>query len=177
MKGSTIALLCGGALLAAAAATRAIVARMTSSPTAKAKGIDNAPDTDEERANVIWTGQWIDPVLALVREVDPAADFSSGYRSDQLNAEVRGVSSSLHCIGLGFDLRTSLPFRCAHHLRVNLHRLPAELQRSLREVIAETARGNHVHVGLWNGRVGQTGACEWLGEYTAGKFETLRAEA
>ncbi|AYD82484.1 D-Ala-D-Ala carboxypeptidase family metallohydrolase [Achromobacter phage vB_AdeS_ART] len=70
------------------------------SDTAKAKGIDNKP-TRTEIANLMRLAQTLEEVRNVLG--GKAIIISSGYRGEELNKAVGGVSDSAHRYGLAAD--------------------------------------------------------------------------
>lgn len=77
------------------------LAEITRSDTAKRHGIDNTP-TDEHLENFKLLAE---KVFEPIREHFKTPIFiSSGYRSKELNAFIKGSSSSQHCTGQAIDI-------------------------------------------------------------------------
>lgn len=77
------------------------LAEITRSDTAKRHGIDNTPTTEHlENFKLL-----ADKVFEPIREHFKTPIFlSSGYRSKQLNAFIKGSTSSQHCTGQAIDI-------------------------------------------------------------------------
>lgn len=83
----------------------------TSSATARAKGLDNAP-TAEHRTNIeTMVSKLLDPLreawairCAHEQWGTPALNVTSGYRGPALNKAVGGSTTSAHCVGYAADL-------------------------------------------------------------------------
>lgn len=78
------------------------IAELISSPTAKAKKIDNTPNAEHKKHLV----ELVENILDPLREAwGSAIHVNSGYRSPALNKEVGGSTTSAHSIGYAADLR------------------------------------------------------------------------
>lgn len=77
------------------------LAELTYSDTAKANGIDNTPNAEEEFHLTVLAG-----VLEQIRHVcgDHPVEITSGFRCEALNAAVGGVPDSAHRYGRAADL-------------------------------------------------------------------------
>ena len=75
---------------------------LTSSPTAKRKGIDNTPDVVAKRNLTALVANVLDP---LREKYGKPIVVSSGYRCPKLNKAVGGVARSQHCKGEAADIR------------------------------------------------------------------------
>ncbi len=74
---------------------------MTASDTARAKGIINAPNTQQLCNMCALVNCVLQPLrTAMGRSID----ISSGFRSKQLNIAVGGVSNSQHLVGEAADI-------------------------------------------------------------------------
>ena len=75
---------------------------LTSSPTAKGKGIDNTPDAKAKAALSALVANVLDP---LREKYGKPIVVSSGYRCPKLNKAVGGVARSQHTKGEAADIR------------------------------------------------------------------------
>lgn len=75
---------------------------LTSSPTAKRKGIDNTPDAKTKAALSALVANVLDP---LREKYGKPIVVSSGYRCPKLNKAVGGVARSQHTKGEAADIR------------------------------------------------------------------------
>lgn len=75
---------------------------LTSSATAKRKGIDNTPDAKAKAALSALVANVLDP---LREKYGKPIVVSSGYRSPKLNKAVGGVARSQHTKGEAADIR------------------------------------------------------------------------
>ena len=75
---------------------------LTSSPTAKRKGIDNTPDAKAKAALSALVANVLDP---LREKYGKPIVVSSGYRCPKLNKAVGGVARSQHTKGEAADIR------------------------------------------------------------------------
>ncbi|MCM1301895.1 MAG: D-Ala-D-Ala carboxypeptidase family metallohydrolase [Bacteroides cellulosilyticus] len=87
------------------------MSELTTSVTARAKGLDNTP-TEEHKKNL---EELVDKLLDPLREAwaircaheqwgTPVLTVTSGYRGPALNKAVGGSATSAHCIGYAADL-------------------------------------------------------------------------
>ena len=74
---------------------------LCASSTAKARGIQNKPQVQQIVALVYLTVYVLEPLREAMNEPIP---ISSGFRSEQLNRAVGGVSNSQHTKGQAADL-------------------------------------------------------------------------
>jgi len=77
---------------------------LTSSATAKRKGIDNTPDAKSRAALSALVANVLDP---LRQKYGKPIVVTSGYRSVKLNRAVGGASKSQHTKGQAADIRSS----------------------------------------------------------------------
>lgn len=78
------------------------MAELTRSEVAVLEGIDNQPTEDWEIDNLKFL---CENILEPIREYyDTPFSPNSGYRSPELNAEVKGVPTSQHCLGEAVDI-------------------------------------------------------------------------
>jgi len=78
------------------------MAEMTSSEVAVLEGIDNQPTDNSEIDSLKFICENIlEPIRA---HYDTPFSPSSGYRCQELNDEIGGVSSSQHCLGEAADI-------------------------------------------------------------------------
>ena len=75
---------------------------LTSSPTAKRKGIDNTPDANAKAALSALVANVLDP---LREKYGKPIVVSSGYRCPKLNKAVGGAARSQHTKGEAADIR------------------------------------------------------------------------
>lgn len=76
---------------------------LTSSATARRKGIDNTPDSKARAALSALVANLLDP---LREKWGAPIVVTSGYRSVKLNRAVGGASRSQHCKGQAVDIRS-----------------------------------------------------------------------
>ena len=77
------------------------IQELTNSQTAKAKGLDNTPDPQQEHN----LRRLIEELLDPLREAwGKPIKVTSGFRGFALNKCVKGSKSSAHCIGAAADL-------------------------------------------------------------------------
>ena len=77
------------------------IQELTNSQTAKAKGLDNTPDSQQEHN----LRRLIEELLDPLREAwGKPIKVTSGFRGFELNKCVKGSKSSAHCIGAAADL-------------------------------------------------------------------------
>lgn len=107
-------------------------------------GITNEPEDAATAARLKHTARMLPYLLTVLREYDPGAHLTSGFRNATVNAATPGASAtSRHRHGLAVDINNGWDhggtFGAAVHLRANQSRIPAPL----RDVLAED---NHLHV-------------------------------
>lgn len=77
------------------------LSEVTKSATAKRKGIDNTPSVEHLENLKIIANQVFQPIREHFKK---PIGISSGYRSPDLNAAVKGSKSSHHCKGMALDI-------------------------------------------------------------------------
>lgn len=77
------------------------IEELYASSTAKAKGIDNKPNVQQVICLVYLTAYVLEPLRSAMNE---PIIISSGYRCEQLNRAVGGVSNSQHTKGQAADI-------------------------------------------------------------------------
>lgn len=111
-------------------------------------GLDNTP-TGKDRERLLWTTQYAEPVMRMLRPHFPNIRITSAYRSEAVNTAVGGSKTSRHRYGLGLDFGGIGLYdettRAARFVRDNLDKLPQP--NMVRTVIGET---NHLHMDFYD---------------------------
>ena len=140
-----VVVIAAGALLALGSlAVSQMIDVLKRSAAASRLKLPNEPTDDRTRDRLAYLAKHVPELLAVLREYDPGARITSGFRAPDVNAAIGGSSSSRHRHGLAVDFgngwNSGGTYNAATYLRDNQHRVA-----KLRDVIAEV---DHLHVEL-----------------------------
>ena len=138
--------------------------RLLASATADKLGIDNEPETAQQRANLVWLTDKIREMESLTADIVSPWPITSGYRNTVLNAAVGGESMSRHLSGLAVDVGLSDPQKAMLYEAVVALKDP-----SLQQAIIYEWQ-NSLHFGFF-GPGETTKAPSLLASYTKGSYE------
>lgn len=158
-----VALVTGGAFVASR-----MYERLLKSGAASRLGLDNTPPDADTRARLAHTAATAESIVAILKELDPRAHVTSGYRAPAVNAAVGGVPTSRHQAGLAIDISAGWNIAgtvaAATHLREHEQRIhPGRIRTAI-------AEDDHLHLEIIDplGRLDPPGrVAKWLWEQRA----------
>jgi len=154
---------------------RALLARLSRSPTAEHLGIDNTP-TGKAVTRLLYIAPAMDSIRGIVRQAFPLARVSSCYRCEALNAAVGGSPTSRHLYGLGVDFGGIGDGEATLFALEIVRSQVDQVTPRPRDVLAEA---DHLHIDFYDplgeldGPESEWRATRWRKELPSGQFASL----